>query len=130
MSKGRFFLAGMALITFVGGMTIRANGVDFFLRFCGPEGFFDIVAVAAVFLAMAIYTSQPEKVDMLLVIESYCGAGLVRSIVYFLIGNMNQWMRFAHNIGGVVIQVLERTAVYRVMANKTLRVMAPFAVTA
>lgn len=58
-----------------------AHGVHFFVGFSEPRGSLEVVAVAAVFLFVAVHASQIEQVDMLAVMEGHDGRRLVRGQV-------------------------------------------------
>lgn len=100
------------------------------LRFGRSSRLIDIVAIGAIFLAMAVDAAKAEKVNVLLMVKCYSGAGLVGRVVNFPVRYVDYGMGLAHDIGRIVIGVLYLFAIYRIMADETLRVVAPLTVTA
>ena len=111
-------------------MAVGTYGVYLLLGFGQRDRLLQIVAVIAVFLLMAIHTSQAEKINMLLVVECHHRSGLVWRIVNLFIGNCNDGVRNPHDIGGVFARRMQEIFIGRTVANDTLGIVAPFAMAA
>lgn len=130
MSESRLLFIIVAFFAFVCLVTAGADSVNLFLALYQTGWLVDIVAIAAIFFLMAIHTAQAEQVDVLLVVECNHRAGSVRSNIIFLRWYSHHRMRDTHDIGGILAGGLDRFGVVGIMADDTLGVVAPFAMTA
>ena len=119
----------MAFGTGVGLVAIIADRMNLFLGLVGGGSTLDVVAVTTPFLAVTIDTPKPEQVDMLFMLERHHRAILVRRIIYFLRRRGDYRMGTTKNIGGVISSFGEFLSRQRQMADHTLCIVAPLAVT-
>ena len=129
MHERSLFLGIMALFASVLGVAAGTDGVHFFLSFGQFDRFLQIVTGAAIFLVMAIDTLQREHVGMLLMEKGH-------NRQLFIICEIDFFGRFGHprvrqadNIGRVRLRFFDIPALQRHMADFTVGVMAPFAMT-
>ena len=78
-------------------MAAGTNGMNFRLALILIGWSVDIMAVAAVFFLMAIDTAQPKQINMLLMVEGYHSATLVRRIIGLFRWYCNDRMRDAQD---------------------------------
>src|SRR4030067_287460 len=105
----------MTLATSIGLMAAGADGVPLLLRLGRSGRLVDIVTIGAVLLAVAVDTAQSEEIDMLLMVKCHGGAGLVRCVVNFFARHSDYGVGFAHDVGRIVVGVLNHFAIHRIM---------------
>jgi hypothetical protein len=120
----------VAFVASVGLVASRTNGVDFLLRLGGANRLVDIMTVIAVLLPVAVDTPQAKQLYMFLMVKCHGRRRLVRCVINFLGRHINDWVRLAHNIGGIMIGAIGQLPAQGIVANDTLRIMAPLTVAA
>lgn len=126
----RTFLVAVAFFAFIVFVAPGTDCMYLSLALILVAGPIDIVAITAVFFLMAIDTAQPKQINMLLMIKSHHGPGLVWRIISFFRWYRNDRVRYTHNIGRILAGTLKRVALGGIMANDTFGIVTPFAVAA
>jgi hypothetical protein len=98
--------------------------------FYGTSRLFDIMAITAIFLLMAVGAFQAEKFYMFFMVEGHSGPGLIGGVIDLLLWDVYNWMWSAHDIRRVMCRFIFGLAAQRAVAHLALRVMAPLAMTA
>lgn len=117
------FNAGVFLVTII------TNGVNLLLSFLGFGNLLNVMAVAAVFLFMAVNTAKSEEVDVFLMLEGDYRSLGVWGFVDFLDRFSYYRMLFADDVGRILNRRFHSAGGTGNMTKDALGVVTPFAVT-
>lgn len=126
--EGRFLLGVVTLGAVIGLVAVATDRVYFHLRLLDFFRRFQIVAIRAVFLLVAVDTLQAEQFDMLFVKEGHDRTAGVRSPIDPRIGYSDDRVGDAHHVGRVGRHSLHHLAGLRSVADCALGVVAPLTV--
>jgi hypothetical protein len=125
----RPFLDIVTLAALVIDMAVIADGVHLFLSLRGRSRSLNIMAVAAVFLPVAVHAPEPKQVDVFFMLKSNDFPRFIRSMIHFLYRLGDHRMGDTHDIRAIGRMIgYGRTGCWN-MAHNALGVVAPLAVT-